>query len=82
MYGLEIAQPLRYSYSADLLDLQSAIDLTFLDGRSVLEKHFFQNVQRGLYNIYNKLELVTYPLKHSRRIYSPIKTFRFIWPSR
>ena len=39
-----------------------------LDGRSVLDKLFFQNeVQRVLY----KLVLVTYPLDHSERIYSP-----------
>ena len=44
-----------------------------LDGRSVLDKLFFRNeVQRVLY----KLVLVTYPLDHSRRIYSP-SNFRF-----
>ena len=44
-----------------------------LDRMSVLDKLFFQNeVQRVLY----KLVLVTYPLDHSRRIYSP-SNFRF-----
>ena len=58
MYSLGIAQPLKYLYSADLLDLQSAIDLTstwkvrFI----VLHKLFFQNeVQR----VTNKLVLIT-----------------------
>ena len=50
------------------------MQLFILDGRSVLDKPFFQNeVQRVLY----KLVLVTYPLDHSRRIYSPLN-FRFI----
>ena len=45
-----------------------------LDRRSVLGKLFFQNEeQRVLY----KLVLVTYPLDHCRRIYSP-SNFRFI----
>ena len=51
------------------------MQLTFklLDGRSVLDKLFFQNeVQRVLY----KLVLVTYPLDHFCRIYSP-SNFRF-----
>ena len=44
-----------------------------LDERSVLDKLFFQNeVQRVLY----KLGLVTYPLDHFCRIYSP-SNFRF-----
>ena len=50
------------------------MQLFILDGRSVLDKPFLQNeVQRVLY----KLVLVTYPLDHSRRIYSPLN-FRFI----
>ena len=45
-----------------------------LDGRTVLDKLFFQNeVQRVLY----KLVLVTYPLNHFCMIYSP-SNFRFI----
>ena len=45
-----------------------------LDGRSVLDKLFFQNeVQRVLY----KLVLVTYPLDHFCRNYS-FSNFRFI----
>ena len=50
-----------------------AIDLELLDGRSVLDKLFFQNeVQRVLY----KLVLVAYPLDNCCRIYSP-SNFRF-----
>ena len=71
MYGLGIAQPLRYPNSADLLDLQRS---AILAERSVLDKLFFQNeVQRVLY----KLVLVTYPIDHSRGIHSP-SNFRFI----
>ena len=42
MYGLGIAKPLRYSYSADLLDLQR-----LLDGRSVLDNFFSKQSTKG-----------------------------------
>ena len=49
MYGLGIAQPLRYPDSADLPDLQRCNSPKLLDGRSVLDKLLFQNeVQRVL----------------------------------
>ena len=74
MFSLGIAQLLRYSYSADLLDLQNAIDLTSRWKVRFRKTFFFQNeVQRVLY----KLVLGTYPLPPFWRIYSPLN-FMFI----
>ena len=77
MYGVEIAQPLRYPgkilqiywIHKDAIALTSRWKVT-----SVLKKHFFKNeVQRVIF----ELVLFTYPLDHSQRIYSPLN-FRFI----
>ena len=49
-----------------------------LNGRSVLDTLFFQDeIQTVLYKLVRDV-LVTYPLDHSRRIYSPIKTIGLI----
>ena len=71
MFSLEIAQPLRYR--TQILQIywiyKDAIDLTSKWKVRFRQTFFQKEEQRVLY----KLVLVTYPLDHSERIYSPSK---------
>ena len=81
MYSLGIAQPLN-PYGTKILQFywiyKDAIDLTSTCRWKVRFRHtFFKMKYKDLIWVLYKLVLITYPLDHSQRIYSP-SNFRFM----